>query len=71
MPDGYRPPDWTWTLDTDELRQLRELPGLTDLREAPQAGGDWLLGVLRWVPGLKNQLPTLPVFQARLCPGAQ
>jgi O-methyltransferase involved in polyketide biosynthesis len=23
-------PYWTWTVDTDELRQLRELPGLTD-----------------------------------------
>jgi hypothetical protein len=36
------------------------------LHEVPQAGGDWLLGVLRWVPGLKSQLPILPVFQARL-----
>jgi hypothetical protein len=53
-------------VDTDELRQLRELPGLTDLREVPQAGGDWLLGVLRRVPGLNSQLPTVPVFQARL-----
>lgn len=66
LPDGYRPPDWTWTVDTDELRQLRELPGLTDLHEVPQAGGDRLLGVLRRVPGLKSQLPALPVFQARL-----
>ncbi len=62
----YRPPDWTWTVDTDELRQLRELPGLTNLHEVPQAGGDRLLGVLRRVPGLKSQLPTVPVFQARL-----
>jgi len=66
LPDGYRPPDWTWTVDADELRQLRELPGLTDLHEVPQAGGDRLLGVLRRVPGLKSQLPTFPVFQARL-----
>jgi O-methyltransferase involved in polyketide biosynthesis len=66
LPDGYRPPDWTWTVDTDELRQLRELPGLTDLHEVPQAGGDRLLGVLRRVPGLKSQLPAFPVFQARL-----
>jgi O-methyltransferase involved in polyketide biosynthesis len=66
LPDGYRPPEWTWTVDTDELRQLRDLPGLTHLHEVPQAGGDRLLGVLRWVPGLKNQLPTFPVFQARL-----
>jgi hypothetical protein len=53
-------------VDADELRQLRELPGLTDLREVPQAGGDRLLGVLRQVPGLKSQLPVVPVFQARL-----
>ena len=66
LPDGYRPPDWTWTVDADELRQLRELPGLIDLHEVPQAGGDRLLGVLRRVPGLKSQLPTFPVFQARL-----
>ena len=66
LPDGYRPPDWTWTVDADELRQLRELPGLADLHEVPQAGGDRLLGVLRRVPGLKSQLPTFPVFQARL-----
>jgi hypothetical protein len=66
LPDGYRPPDWTWTVDTDELRQLRELPGLTNLHEVPQAGGDRLLGLLRRVPGLKSQLPAFPVFQARL-----
>jgi O-methyltransferase involved in polyketide biosynthesis len=66
LPDGYRPPEWTWTVDADELRQLRELPGLTDLHEVPQAGGDRLLGALRRVPGLKSQLPTFPVFQARL-----
>jgi O-methyltransferase involved in polyketide biosynthesis len=65
-PDGYRPPDWTWTVDAGELRQLRELPGLTNVREVPQAGGDRLLGVLRRVPGLKSQLPAFPVFQARL-----
>jgi O-methyltransferase involved in polyketide biosynthesis len=66
LPGGYRPPDWTWTVDADELRRLRDLPGLTDLHEVPQAGGDLLLAVLRRVPGLKNQLAALPVFQARL-----
>jgi O-methyltransferase involved in polyketide biosynthesis len=66
LPEGYRPPDWTWTIDADELRQLRDLPGLTDLHEVPQAGSDGLLGVLRRVPGLKSQLQTSPVFQARL-----
>jgi O-methyltransferase involved in polyketide biosynthesis len=66
LPNGYRPPDWTWTVDPDELRQIRELPGLTDLHEVPQAGGDRLLGVLTRVPGLKSQLPTFPVFQTRL-----
>ena len=66
LPDGYRPPDWTWIVDTDELRRLRDLPGLADLHEVPQAGGDRLLAVLRRVPGLKSQLPTFPVFQARL-----
>jgi O-methyltransferase involved in polyketide biosynthesis len=66
LPGGYRPPDWTWTMDADELRELRELPGLTDLHEVPQAGGDRLLRLLRQAPGLKSQLPTLPVFQARL-----
>ena len=66
LPEGYRPPEWTWTVDTDELRRLGELPGLMDLHEVPQAGGDWLLGVLRRVPGLKSQLPAVPVFQTRL-----
>lgn len=66
LPDGYRPPDWIWIVDTNELRQLRELPGVTDLHEVPQAGGDRLLGMLRRVPGLKSQVPTFPVFQARL-----
>jgi O-methyltransferase involved in polyketide biosynthesis len=66
LPGGYRPPDWTWTVDTDELRQLRELPGVTDLHEILQAGGDRLVGMLRRVPGLKSQVPTFPVFQARL-----
>jgi O-methyltransferase involved in polyketide biosynthesis len=66
LPDGYRPPDWTWTVDADELRRLGELPGLTGLHEVPQARGDRLLAVLRRVPGLKDQLPAFPVFQARL-----
>ena len=66
LPDGYRPPDWTWTVDPEVLRQLRDLPGLTDLHDVPQASGDRLLAVLRRVPGLKSQLPTFPVFQARL-----
>jgi O-methyltransferase involved in polyketide biosynthesis len=66
LPDGYRPPGWAWTVDTEELRQLRGLPGLTDLRVVPQAGGDRLLGMLRRVPGLKSQLSAVPVFQARL-----
>ena len=66
LPEGYRPPEWTWTVDPDELRQLRDLPGLTDLHEVPEAGGDRLLGVLRRLPGLKSQLRNFPVFQARL-----
>jgi O-methyltransferase involved in polyketide biosynthesis len=66
LPEGYRPPDWTWILDADELRQLGALPGLKDLHEVPPASGDRLLGALRWVPGLKSQLATIPVFQARL-----
>jgi O-methyltransferase involved in polyketide biosynthesis len=66
LPDGYHPPDWTWIVDTDELHQLCRLPGLKDLHEFPQAGGDRLLGMLRRVPGLNSQLPTVPVFQARL-----
>lgn len=66
LPNGYRPPEWTWIVDTDELDRLRALPGLSDLREVPQAGGDRLLGVLRRVPGLKNQMPAFPVYQARL-----
>ena len=66
LPEGYRAPDWTWTVDAGELRRLRRLPGLMDLQEVPQAGGDRLLGVLRRVPGLKSQLPAVPVFQARL-----
>jgi len=66
LPEGYRPPEWAWTVDAAELRRLGELPGLTDLHEVPQAGGDRLLGVLRRVPGLKSQLPAVPVFRARL-----
>jgi O-methyltransferase involved in polyketide biosynthesis len=66
LPEGYRPPEWIWTVDAGELRRLGELPGLTDLHEVPQAGGDRLLGVLRRVPGLKSQLPAFPVFRARL-----
>jgi len=66
LPDHYRPPEWTWTVDAGELRQLRELPGVHDLRAVPQAGGDRLLGLLRLMPGLKSQLATFPVFQARL-----
>lgn len=66
LPDGYRPPDWRWTMDADELRLLGALPGLTGLRRVPQAGGDRLLGVLTRLPGLKGLLPVVPVFQARL-----
>ncbi|HEY6314348.1 MAG TPA: hypothetical protein VIY52_26630 [Streptosporangiaceae bacterium] len=70
LPGGYRPPDWRWTVDAEELRQLGELPGLADLHEIPQAGGDRLLRALRRVPGLTSQLPAIPVFQARLGQGA-
>lgn len=66
LPGGYSPPDWAWIVDGDELRQLRELPGLTDLHEVPQAGGDRLLDLLRRVPRLKDQLSAPPVFQVRL-----
>jgi len=66
LPDEYQPPEWNWTVDTDELNQLRELPGLGSLHDVPQAGGDWLLSLLRWAPGLKSRLPTMPAFQARL-----
>jgi O-methyltransferase involved in polyketide biosynthesis len=66
LPGGYRPPEWTWTVDVRELRDLRDLPTVTDLHEVPQAGGDRLLGLLKRVPGLNSQLPTFPVFQARL-----
>lgn len=57
-------------MDAGELRQLRDLPGLQDLHEVPQAAGDRLLGILRRLPGVKNWLPAFPVFQARLGPGA-
>ena len=66
LPNGYQPPKWKWTVDTDELRQLRDLPGLSNLREVPQARGDWLLGLLRSVPGLKSRLPTVPAYQVQL-----
>lgn len=66
FPDGYRPPDWMWTVDADELRQLRQLPGVSDVHEVRQEGGDRLLGVLRRVPGLRSRLPTFPVYEARL-----
>lgn len=63
---AYRPPEWSWTVNADELRRLRALPGLTDLREVPRAGGDRLLAVLTRVPRLGDQLAVLLVFQARL-----
>jgi O-methyltransferase involved in polyketide biosynthesis len=66
LPEGYRPPEWTWTVDAAELGRLRSLPGVTDLHEVRAAGGDLLLGVLRGVPGMRSRLQTLPVFQARL-----
>jgi O-methyltransferase involved in polyketide biosynthesis len=66
LPEGYQPPDWTWTVDADELGRLGELAGVSELHEVPPASGDRLLGVLRRVPGLKSQLATVPVFQARL-----
>jgi len=30
--DGYQPPPWLWSLDRDEERRLRELPGVARLR---------------------------------------
>lgn len=67
LPNGYQPPEWTWILDTDELHRLDELTGVTDVHEVPPASGDRLLGMLRWLPGLKGQLLIAPVFKARLC----
>ncbi len=66
LPGGYRPPDWTWLLDADELRRLRDLPGITELQEVRQARGDRLLSILTRIPGLNRQLPVIPAYQARL-----
>jgi O-methyltransferase involved in polyketide biosynthesis len=30
--EGYRPPPWHWSLDRDEERRLRALPGVAELR---------------------------------------
>jgi O-methyltransferase involved in polyketide biosynthesis len=65
-PDGYHPPEWTWVVNDDEVRQLRQLPGVAELSEVPQDSSDRLLSAVRKVPILKNVLPTFPVFVARL-----
>lgn len=66
LPNGYQPPKWRWTVDADELRQLRELPGLSNLHEVSQSRGDWLLGLLRSAPGMKGRLPTVPAYKVQL-----
>lgn len=66
LPSGYRPPEWTWIVDADELRRLDDLAGVSGLHKVPQARGDRMLAILTRIPGLKNQLPVIPAFQARL-----
>jgi O-methyltransferase involved in polyketide biosynthesis len=65
-PPAYDPPPWMWTFDEEQLRELRHLPGVVDVREIPQARGDRMLTTLRRLPGLKKQLPIVPVYQAHL-----
>lgn len=65
-PHGYDPPEWTWVLDDEEIRQLRQLPGVADLAAVPQDGSDHLLNIVRKVPAIKKLLPAFPVFRAQL-----
>jgi O-methyltransferase involved in polyketide biosynthesis len=65
-PGSYDPPRWTWTLDDEETRQLRQLRGVVELTKAPQDGADRLLRVVRKMPIASNLLPTFPVLIARL-----
>jgi O-methyltransferase involved in polyketide biosynthesis len=58
---GYQPPVWTWWLDRDEERRMRELPGVATLERLrlPRGRGlvhGWLLPLAGRAPGLARQL---------------
>lgn len=62
----YHPPQWSWLLTDEEVRQLRQLPGVSELTAVPQDGTDRVLSIARKIPVVKNLLPGFPVFRARL-----
>jgi O-methyltransferase involved in polyketide biosynthesis len=66
----YHPPEWTWVLTDEEVRQLRQLPGVSELSAVAQDGDDRQLSLARKVPGLKGLLPAFPVFRAMLGQGS-
>jgi O-methyltransferase involved in polyketide biosynthesis len=65
----YHPPEWKWVLTDEELRQLRQVPGI-DLASVPQDSSDRTLAIARKIPVLKNLLPAFPVLRAELGPRA-
>jgi O-methyltransferase involved in polyketide biosynthesis len=59
-PTGYRPPPWTWGIDSDELRRLRATPRLAELRRLrlPRGRGPlfgYAVPLLGRVPGLADR----------------
>ena len=59
----------TIELTDEELRQLRQVPGI-DLASVPQDGSDRTLAIARKIPVLKNLPPAFPVLRAKLGPRA-
>ena len=62
---------WHWAMSAAELRDLAALPAIRSLvRLPPPRGRGVLFGVvlplIRRVPGIRDVVPTVPVFRAEL-----
>lgn len=59
-PTGYRPPPWTWGIDRDELRRIRAVPDVAELRRLrlPRGRGaffGYAVPLLGRLPGLGDR----------------
>jgi hypothetical protein len=70
VPGGWHPPPWTWWIDADEKRALRESPHIADLRtlRLPRGRGvllGYVMPLLGSFPGLRGAFLSIMLARFR------